>query len=77
MFHNQHLNNKINKLHEYCLWLVYNDKQSWFEELSTKDNSLSIHHRNKQSLTVEMYKVKNRSSPEIIVEIIQLRESSH
>ena len=77
MFHNQHLNNKINKLHEYSLWFVYNDKQSWFGELSAKDNSLSINHRNIQSLTDEIYKVKNRSLPEIIVEIIQLRESSH
>ena len=40
MFHSRCLNNKINRLHERCLRMIYNDKISNFEELLTKDNSL-------------------------------------
>ena len=32
-FHRRLLNNEINKLHEKCLRIVYNDKKSNFEEL--------------------------------------------
>ena len=46
MFHSRKLNNKINRLHERCLRVVYNDRLSTFEELLNKDNSVSIHHRN-------------------------------
>ena len=42
-----------------------------------KDNSVSIHYRNIQALAVEMYKVANGMSPEIMNEIFQLREKSH
>ena len=42
-----------------------------------KDNSVSIHYRNIQALAVEMYKVANGMSPEIMNEIFQLRKKSH
>ena len=61
-------------LHERCFRLVCNDKQSRFEELLAKDGFVSIHHRNIKSLAVEMYKVRNESSPEVMNEIFQLRE---
>ena len=38
--------NKINKLHERVLRLVYVDRQSTFEELLNIDKSVTIHHRN-------------------------------
>ena len=41
MFHSRCLNNKINRLHERCLRMIYNDKISNFEELLNKDNSQS------------------------------------
>ena len=59
MFHSRKLHNKINKIHERSLRIVYNDDSSSFEELLSKDNSVSIHHRNIQSLAIEMYKSKN------------------
>ena len=37
--------------------MVYNNKQSSFEKLLEKDSSVSIHDRNIQYLTVEMYKL--------------------
>ena len=76
MCHSRALNNKLNRLHERCLRLIYNDKRSTFEQLLDKDNSVSIHIRNLQTLAIEMYKVVNGSSPLIMNEIFQLREQS-
>ena len=59
MFHSHCLNNGINRLHERCLRMVYNDKISNFEELLNKDNSGSINHNNIHALAIEMYKVAN------------------
>ena len=63
MFHSRNLNNKINKIHQRSLRIVYNDDTSSFDELLRKDNSVSIHHRNIQALAIEMYKAKNNLSP--------------
>ena len=57
MFHNRTLNNKINRLHERALRLVY------INSILSMDNSASIHHRNLQKLAIEMYKVKHSLSP--------------
>ena len=51
------LNNKINKLHERELRLVYDDRQSTFKELLNIDKSVTTHHRNVQVLATELYKV--------------------
>ena len=66
MCHSRGLNNKINRLHERCLRLTYNDKQLNFEELLEKDDSVSIHIGNLQTLAIEIYKVMNGSSPKIM-----------
>ena len=75
MFHSRKLHNKINKIHERSLRIVYNDDSSSFEELLSKDNSVSIHHRNIQSLPIEMYKSKNNLSPQIGQDIFQIRNT--
>ena len=54
MCHSITLNSKINRLHERCLRLIYNDKQSTFHELLEKDCSVSIHTRTLQFLVTEM-----------------------
>ena len=43
MNHSRALNNKINRIHERALRLVYRDKKSTFEELLNKDNSVKFH----------------------------------
>ena len=63
MFHNRTLNNKINKLHERALRLVYKNVDSSFQELLDLDNSKTIHQKNLQRLAIEMYKVKNNIAP--------------
>ena len=66
MCHNRTYKNKINRLHERCLRLIYNHKRSFFEDLLQKDNSVSIHHKNLQALAIEMFQVHTKTSPEIM-----------
>ena len=61
MFHSRKANNKINRLHERALRLIYNDYNSSFDQLLEKDGSVSIHHRNIHSLSVQMYKIYHGS----------------
>ena len=66
MLHSRKLNNRINRLHERALRLVYQDKNSTFEELLEKDESFTVHERNIQTLGIELYKVAYGLAPEIM-----------
>ena len=66
MFHSRTLNNKINKLRERALRLVYKEHNLSFEELLRKDNSVTTHHRNLQKLAIEMYKLINNITPTLM-----------
>ena len=74
MCRNRTYYNKINRFHERCLRMIYNDKRSSFEDLLEKDNSVSIHHKNLQALATEMFKVYNKTSPETMQEIFTIKE---
>lgn len=63
--HSRTQNNRINKIHERALRLVYQDEISTFEDLLEKDKSFTIHERNVQGLGIELYKVAWRLAPEI------------
>ena len=63
IFCSRALNNKINKLHERALRLVYKNEHLTFNELLDLDKSVTIHQRNLQKLAVEMYKAKHHISP--------------
>ena len=76
MFHSRKLNNKINRLQERALRLVYNDFNSSFQQLLDKDNSFTIHHQNIQSLIIEMYKVVNDLSTDTFAELFTKKQSS-
>ena len=73
MFHSRKLNSKINRLQERSLRIIYDDDKSSFEELLNKDGSVTIHHRNIQALAIEMYKVRNNLSPQIMTDMFQFR----
>ena len=49
MFHSRTLNNRIIKIHERALRIVYNDEQSSFNGLLIKDGAITIHQRNIQA----------------------------
>ena len=63
---------KINRLHERCLRIIYNDKKSSFIKLFEKDNSVSIHQKNLQILATEMFKVSNGLSLVLTNDIFKL-----
>ena len=72
MLHSRTLNNKINRLHERALRVVYSDYKSSFNTLLEKDGSFSIHYRNIQSSAIEIHKFLHGLSPTIMGDIIEL-----
>ena len=74
MCHNRANNNKINRLHERCLRLIYNDKKSSFEDLLQKDESVSIHHRTLKRLAAELLKVFKGLSLVLLAETFPVRQ---
>ena len=63
------LSSKINKLHERCLRLICTDNTSTLQEFFDKDNLVSTHLKNMQSLAIELYEEANNISTEIIKEV--------
>ena len=77
MCHSRLINNKINRLHETCLRIIYSEKSSTFEELLEKDGSVTAHIRNIQKLAIEMFKVFKNLSPPIISDLFEVRENNY
>ena len=75
MCHNRTINNKINRLHERCLRIVYNDNKSSFQELLDKDKGVTIHIKNVRALAIEMFKVSNNYSNSLMSEIFDKRNN--
>ena len=73
MFHSRSLNNKINRLHERCLGIVYKDKKSTYENLLGRDRSVSVRVRNLQILAIEMFKLHSDFVPPIFKELFHER----
>ena len=72
MFHNRTLNNKINRIHEQALRIVYSDKTSNFTGLLQKDNAVTVHQRNLQVLATEIYIVNRSLAPQLVKELFPL-----
>ena len=77
MFCSRALNNRINKLQERALRILYKDDISTFQQLLNKDKSVTIHIRNIQLLATEMYKAKNNILPCSLSESVTLREITY
>ena len=66
----------INRVHERCLRLIYNDKKSSFKDLLEENGFISIHHRSLRTLAVELFKVFKGLSPVIFAEAFHVRQQS-
>ena len=76
MFHSGNLNNKINRIHERALRLVYQNNLS-FSELLDLDNFSTAHQENLQVRLTEIYNAKNWIAPEIMKDIFELQNPSY
>ena len=65
-------NRKINRLHNRFRRIIYQEKQSSFEELLQKNYSFFIHHRYLQSVVIEISKIKNGLAPILIRQLLML-----
>ena len=55
----------INKIHERALRIVLNDNISDFETMLLNTNYITIHHRNIQTLMIELFKINHGLAPPI------------
>ena len=77
MIQSRRNNSIVRNLHERRLRLIYNHKNSPYEELLTKYGSVSIRHKYIKALATEFYKIKNGLSPELFTEIFTRETESH
>ena len=75
MFSSRQSNNLINKFHERSLMLVTNDENSSFETLLQNNKDITIHQRNLQIVTTEVYKIVKGEAPAIMKNLFILRET--
>jgi len=69
VFHNRELNTKINTLHHRALRIVYRDETFSFQDLLSRDGTLTIHQRNIHLLATEIYKVEHGLAPAFMSDI--------
>ena len=66
MFHGRQVNNKINRLHERALRMIYEYSTFSFDTLLGKYMSFSVYDRNIQQPSLKMYKVTKGLAPTAI-----------
>ena len=66
-----HINNKINRIPEQALRLVYQNNLS-FSELLDLDNSVTVYQKKLQVLLTKICKVKNGIAPEIMKDNLKI-----
>jgi len=77
MFHSRELNNRVNRIHERSLRVVYKDKHSTFWELLDRDKSVPVHYHNIRKLATEVFRTINNLQPKISEDIIQIINSPY
>ena len=65
MFHSLNLNNKINRIHERALRLVYQNNLS-FSEILDLGNSVTVDQKNLEVLVTETYKAELQTTYETL-----------
>ena len=77
MNRNKTLNNQINSLHVRARRQDYNNFKSSSHQLLAKDNSVTIHERNLQTLAIETLNVHNNISPEIMMGLFEIKNDQY
>ena len=72
MFHSCTLNNKLNRLHERWLSIIYNDNASSLTDLLEINSSVSLHQRNIQIFATKLYKFVNGFSLKLVSDCFKL-----
>ena len=67
----------INKVHERALRVILGDDLSGFESLLQNNKDICSHHKNIQSLMIEMFKIKNELAPPIMDSMFERRNESY
>ena len=75
MFCGRKTNTRINHGHERALRVVYRNNSLCFDQLLQIDKSYNIHHKNIQTLAIELYKVKSYLSNQMMKKIIEKRQN--
>ena len=61
-----------------CMACIYpNQHQLTFKELLEKNKTVSIHQRNLQTLATEIYKAKNKISPEVVNSLFEFTNKNY
>ena len=76
IFYSRCINNKINRLHERALRIVYYDGVSTFHQLLAMGKSFRMHHQKMQRLLIEIYKALHDTSGNSLKELLVKREST-
>ena len=77
MCHSLVKNIKLNRLHERCLRILYNDKVSNFEQILEKDSSVSMYKSNFRFSAVDTFKVVKGLVPTIVNGLLPLKETKN
>ena len=67
----------INRVHERALRVILGEDLSDFESLLQNDKDVRSHHKNIQSLMIEMFKIKNESAPPIMDSMFERRNEPY
>ena len=73
MFCSKRMNERINRIRERALRMVYLDYTSGFEDLLKRDGSVTIHHRNVQLVAIEMFKIVHDIGPKIMKTLVEFK----
>ena len=77
MYCQRRSNNLINKIHERALRIAYNDYVSSFDSLLEKDESVTFHQKNVQSLCLEIYKTTHNVNPSFMNEVFTIKNQPY
>ena len=77
MLHDRSVNKKINKIHKRALRIAYKDSCSNFEELLTKANSVTIHHKDLRLLSTEIFKTQRNLNPSFMNQIFVEKDTPY